>query len=136
MTNDARIAAALEFFQRSFHGEVSSAVELLAENVSYHVPGSHPLSGHFEGREAVAEHIGKLRQLTNRAVDVLQWEDWMAGINHVAGLAKMRMEGRGAVLTVRALFLIANTEDAKISRIDMFFDDMATLERFFSGFPD
>jgi ketosteroid isomerase-like protein len=48
MTNDKRIATAQEFFQRSFRGEVSSAIELLDENASYHVPGSHQVSGHFE----------------------------------------------------------------------------------------
>jgi uncharacterized protein len=131
MTNDKRIATAQEFFQRSFRGEVSSAIELLDENASYHVPGSHQVSGHFEGPQAVAQHLEKLLQLTNRTVDVLQWEDWMAGNNHVAALAHMSVQRPGAVHTLRAVYLIEMTDDAKIRRIEMFFDDQAAVERFF-----
>ncbi len=132
MTSDMRIAAAQEFFQRSIQGEVSSALELLDKNISFHVPGSHQLSGHFEGPEAVAQHLGKLLQLTNRTVNVLQWEDWMAGLNHVAALAHISVQRPGAVLTLRAVYLIETTDDAKIRRIEMFFDDQAAVERFFS----
>jgi ketosteroid isomerase-like protein len=133
MTSDMRVEAAQEFFQKSFRGEVSSAIELLDEKVSYHVPGSHQASGLFEGPEAVAEHLGKLLRLTNRTVNVLQWEDWMVGVNHVAALAHMRVQSRGAVYTFRAVYLIAMTDDAKIRRIEIFFDDQAAAERFFSA---
>ncbi|MGO9342581.1 MAG: nuclear transport factor 2 family protein [Acidimicrobiales bacterium] len=133
MTNDTRIAAAQEFFQRSFHGEVSSAIELLDENVSYHVPGTHQLSGDFEGPEAVAEHLGKLLQLTSRTVNVLQWEDWMLGVNHVAALTHMSVQHRGAVHSFRAVYVVTIAEDAKIRRIEIFFADQAAVERFFSA---
>ena len=133
MASDMRIAAAQEFFQRSLRGEVPSAVELLDDTVSLDVPGSHQLSGHFEGPEAVAQNLEKLLRLTNRTVNVLQWEDWMAGINHVAALAHLRVQRPGAVQTFRAVYLIEVTDDTKIRRIEMFFGDQAAVERFFSA---
>ncbi len=132
MTTDSRIAAAQEFFQRSFQGDVSSAMELLDEKVTYHVPGGHQLSGDFDGPEAVAQHLGKLLQLTNGTVNVLQWEDWMLGVNHVAALTRMTVQHRGAVQTFRAVFVLEIAEGAKIRRIDIFFADQAQAERFFS----
>jgi ketosteroid isomerase-like protein len=132
VTGDRRIAATQEFFQRSFRGEVASAIEFLDEKVSYHVPGVHKLSGHFEGPEAVAEHLGKLLQLTSRTVNVLQWEDWMLGVNHVAALTRMSVQLRGAVHSFRAAFIVTIADDAKIRQIEMFFADQAAFERFFS----
>ena len=132
MTSDTRIAAAQEFFQRSFRGEVSSAIEFLDEKVSYHVPGVHQLSGDFEGPEAVAQHLGRLLQLTSRTVNVLQWEDWMLGVNHVAALTHIRVQLPGAVHSFRAVFVVTIADDAKIRRIEMFFADEAAAERFFS----
>jgi hypothetical protein len=55
----------------------------------------------------------------------------MAGLNHVAALAHMSVQRPGAVHTLRAVYLIEMTDDAKIRRIEMFFDDQAAVERFF-----
>ena len=55
----------------------------------------------------------------------------MAGINHLAALAHMSVQRPGAVYTLRAVYLIEMTDDAKIRRIEMFFDDQAAVERFF-----
>jgi len=133
MPTDTRIATAQEFFQRSFSGDVSSAIEFLDEQVSYYVPGTHQLSGRFEGPEAVAQHLGKLLQLTSGTVDVLQWEDWMLGVNHVAALTHMSVQHRGAIYTFRGVFVITIADDAKIRRIEIFFEDQAAAERFFSA---
>jgi ketosteroid isomerase-like protein len=132
MTTDTRIAAAQEFFQRSFSGDVSSAIEFLDEKASYHVPGANQLAGDFEGREAVAQHLSKLLELTSRTVNVLQWEDWMLGVNHVAALTHMSVQHRGALETFRAVYVLTVDEDAKIKRIEVFFEDQAAVDRFFS----
>ena len=128
MVNDSRIAAAQEFFQRLFRGEVSSAIELLDEEVNFQIGGSHQAAGHFEGRDAVAQHLRALLGLTQRTFDVLQWEDWMAGSDHVAALAHLSVQPPGALLNFRTVYLIEMTDDAKIRRIQMFFDDQAAVE--------
>ncbi|HXX90965.1 MAG TPA: hypothetical protein VEI83_12175 [Acidimicrobiales bacterium] len=131
MIIDKPSAVAEDFFQKCFRGDISAAVELLDPKVSYRVPGSHRLAGTFEGAQAVTGHIEELLRQTHHAVDVLQWEDWMIGINNVAGLVNTRVQ-RGAVIdTFRAVFLVTMSRDDKIRRIEVFFGDQAEVDRFF-----
>jgi ketosteroid isomerase-like protein len=129
MTSDARIATAKEFFEKSFRGEVP--MELLEEDVIYDVAGVHQLMGHFEGREAVAQHMSKLRQLTHETVNVLQWEDWLVGVNHVCGFARMGFHLDAVDETLSVIFLITMSEDDKIRQIEVFFSNLAAAEHFF-----
>ena len=131
MTSDSASAVAQDFFQKCFRGDISSAVELLDPKVTYRVPGSHRLAGTFEGPEAVAGHVRELLSETRHTVDVLQWEDWMVGVNNLAALVDMRVQRHGAIDTIRAIFLIAMSLDDKIRRIEVFFGDQAQVERFF-----
>ena len=131
MTSEKASAIAQEFFQKCFHGDVSSAVELLDPKVTYRVPGSHRLAGTFEGPEAVAEHLEELLRETHHTVDVLQWEDWMIGVNNLAALVHLRAQRQGVIDTVRAIFLIGMSKEDKIRRIEVFFSDQAQIERFF-----
>jgi ketosteroid isomerase-like protein len=135
---DSRITVAQEFFQRFFGGNVAAACELLDPEVEYVVPGAHPASGVFQGVEAVKEHLSTLLQLTEEPIDVLQWEDWMAGVDNVAGLAKIHLQREGQQHGFRVIFLVSVTEGDRhhrISRIEAFFSDQAALDRFFSVQP-
>jgi uncharacterized protein len=136
MTSDSRIATVQDFFQKSFRGDISSAIELLEEDASYHVPGSNQMSGHFEGCEQVARHLTELLQLTKRTVNVLEWEDWLAGLSHVAALTHIRIQRRGALHTFRGIYLVEMSEAGKIKRIEMFFSDATAVDRFFSAAVD
>jgi ketosteroid isomerase-like protein len=133
MASDMGLATVQKFFLQSFAGNVASAIEFLDRDVSYHVPGSSPIAGNFEGPEAVTQHVSELLQLTNRTVDVLQWEDWMAGINHIAGLVHMSVQRRGALLTFRAVYLVSMSDNQKIRRIEVLFADQVAVERFFAA---
>jgi hypothetical protein len=99
--------------------------------VSFQIAGWHQAAGHLEGREAVAQHLRALLGLTKRTFDVLQWEDWMAGSNHVAALAHLSVQRSGAILDFRTVYLIEVTDAAKIRRIEMFFEDQAAVENFY-----
>jgi len=131
VTSDMPSAVAQDFFQRCFRGHVSSAVELLDPRVTYRVPGSHELAGTFEGPQEVASHVERFLRMTSSPVDVLQWEDWMIGVNNLAGLVKVRAQRQGMVETIRAIFLVTMSAHATISGVELFFDDQARVERFF-----
>jgi ketosteroid isomerase-like protein len=130
-----QIAVAQEFFGKSFHGDVAVAVEHLAPDVSYIVPGSNQISGVFDGPEAVAKHVGELLRLTHNRVEVLQWEDWMEGVNHLGALVHMRLQRDGQIASFRSIYLLTMTEDDKIRRIEIFFGDQSAVDRFFSWSP-
>ena len=135
---DARVKVAEDFFQRFFGGDVSAAAELLDPQVIDVVPGTHPGSGVFQGAHDVAAHLSLFLRLVEDPVDVLQWEDWMAGVDNVAGLAKIHLQREGQQHDFRVIFLVSVTDNDgqhRISRIESFFSDQAALDRFFSVQP-
>ena len=75
---------------------------------------------------------------TEAPIDVLEWEDWMAGVDNVAGLAKIHLQREGQQHDFRVIFLVSVTEDDgrhRISRIESFYSDQAAFDRFFSVEP-
>jgi ketosteroid isomerase-like protein len=135
---DPRVAVAQDFFQKFFGGNISAASELLDPQVVDVVPGTSASSGVFQGAQAVVAHLSAFLRLIEDPVDVLKWEDWMAGVDNVAGLAKIHLQRVGQRHDFRVIFLISVAEDDgrhRISRIESFYSDQAALDRFFSVEP-
>jgi ketosteroid isomerase-like protein len=135
---DSRIRVAEDFFQQLFGGNVSAACDLLDPQVVDVVPGTTAASGIFRGIQAVAAHLSTFLRLTEDPIDVLQWEDWMAGVDNVAGLAKIHLQREGQQHDFRVIFLVSVTEHDglhRISRIESFYSDQAAFDRFFSVEP-
>ncbi len=132
------VTVAMEFFQKVLGGDVSAASDFLDPQVVEVVPGTHGPSGVFLGVGAVSAHISTFLRLTEDPIDVLQWEDWMAGIDNVAGLAKIHLQREGEQHDFRIIFLVSVSENhgrQRISRIETFYSDQAAFERFFSIKP-
>jgi ketosteroid isomerase-like protein len=135
---DSRVTVAEDFFQNFFGGNVSAASDLLDPQVVEVVPETHAPSGVFQGVQAVAAHLSTFLRLTEDPIDVLEWEDWMAGVDNVAGLAKIHLQREGQQHDFRVIFLVSVTEDDgrhRISRIESFYSDQAAFDRFFSVEP-
>jgi ketosteroid isomerase-like protein len=132
MTSETQLAVAREYFQKAYNGQVSEAVKLLDPAVTYYVPGSSRMSGRFEGAEAVSRHTAELLRLTNQRVEILKWEDWLVGVNHVALVMQLRLQRPNMVQTSRIIQLVSMSADDKIREIELFFADEASVERFFS----
>ena len=135
---DSRVTVAMEFFQEVLGGDVSAASDLLDPQVVEVVSGTHKPAGVFHGVRAVAAHLSTFLRLTEDPIDVLQWEDWLAGIDNVAGLAKIHLQRNGEQHDFRIILLVSVTENhgrQQISRIETFYSDQAAFERFFSVEP-
>jgi ketosteroid isomerase-like protein len=135
---DPRVRVAADFFQKIFAGNVSAASDLLDPQVVDVVPGQSAPAGVFNGVKAVAKHLSTFLQLTEDPIDVLKWEDWLAGIDNVAGLAKIHLQRAGQQHDFRVIFLVSVTEINglhRISRIESFYSDQAAFDRFFSVQP-
>jgi len=134
----SRVTVAVHFFQKLFGGNVSEACDLLDPQVVEVVPGTHAASGVYNGVQAVAAHLSTFLRLTEDPIDVIKWEDWMAGVDNVAGLARIHLQRERLQHDFRVLFLVSVTEDGglhRISRIEVFFSDEAAFDRFFSVEP-
>ena len=57
--NQARVRRAIESFNQ---GQPGGFMELLADDVIWHVPGSAPGAGTYHGKAGVAEFLAHLRQ--------------------------------------------------------------------------
>ena len=126
------------FFRSFLEAMLSAACDLLDPQVVDVVPGTHAPSGVFQGVQAVAAHLSTFLRLTEDPIDVLKWEDWMAGVDNVAGLAKIHLQREGQQHDFRVIFLVSVTEDDglhRISRIESFYSDQAAFDRFFSVEP-
>jgi ketosteroid isomerase-like protein len=135
---DPRVTLAEEFFEKLFGGNVAAACDLLDPEVVDVVPGRRPPSGVFHGVQAVAAHLSTFLQLTEDPIDLLQWEDWLAGVDNVAGLAKIHLQRLGQSHDFRVIFLLTvneHDERHRISRIESFYSDQAAFDRFFSVEP-
>ena len=135
---DSRVTVAEDFFQKFFGGNVAAACDLLDPQVVDVVPGTHALSGVFQGAHAVAAHLSSFLRLAEDPIDVLKWEDWMAGVDNVAGLATIHLQREGQQHDFRVIFLVSVTKNdgrQRISRIESFYSDQAAFDRFFSVEP-
>lgn len=132
---DSRIEVAEDFFQKLFAGNVAAASDLLDPQVVDVVPGMHPPAGVFQGAQAVTAHLSTFLRLTEDPIDLLKWEDWLAGVDNVAGLANIHLQREGQQHDFRVIFLVTVTGDDGrylISRIESFYSDQAAFDRFFS----
>jgi hypothetical protein len=125
------VAVAQDFLRSAFAGKASEAVDLLDPEVTYQVPGSHHLAGIFHGRDEVATHVGDLMRITSHRIDVLQFEDWMVGLNNLSALIRLRVQRDRLLETFRAIYLFAISESGKIKHIQIFFADQAAADRLF-----
>ncbi len=135
---DSRVTLAEDFFLELFGGNVGAASDLLDPQVVDVVPGTHAPSGVFKGVQAVTAHLSTFLRLTEDPIDLLEWEDWMAGVDNVAGLARIHLQREGQQHDFRVIFLVSVTEEGgrqRISRIESFYSDQAAFERFFSVEP-
>jgi ketosteroid isomerase-like protein len=130
--SDDRLALVQTFFTRYFAGHVDEALTLLEPTVVYHVPGRAQLAGEFVGPTAVAKHLRKFLELTEYAIDVLSWEDWLTGINDIAGVVRVHLQRPGRVQEFRFVFLVQVSQNLKIARVECFYSDPEAWERFFS----
>lgn len=51
-------------------GELGPLIELLAEDVVWHVPGTSPIAGDYHGREAVLEYFRRRRELAGGEIQI------------------------------------------------------------------
>jgi ketosteroid isomerase-like protein len=67
-------------------GEMEGFLEILADDVVWHVPGRCPISGEYKGREAVLGYFSAIDELTGGTYRISDIHDVVANDKHVVGL--------------------------------------------------
>lgn len=69
-----------------FRVDMDTLRELMTSDVTYHAPGSHPLSGDFKGRDTVIKMYGKLFQDSGGSLRIQLRNVFVDGRGHVVAL--------------------------------------------------
>ena len=118
---------------RMGHRDIEQAMQFLSPNVVYRVPGRHALSGSFHGVEEVLAHLLDLADRSGGTFDAYKFEDWLVSEDSVAAVVDAHMQGHGATLTERNIFLFGFDGSNRISEIGIFFQNEDAIERFFGA---
>lgn len=75
-------------------GDIPAVLQMLAEDVTWHVPGTSPLSGDFKGHDGVLDFFGRCRELSDGTLDI-RADEMLADGERVVVLATVSAERHG-----------------------------------------
>jgi ketosteroid isomerase-like protein len=104
--------------------------DVFSPNVIYIVPGSNPLSGRYEGPEAVMGYFGRLMEMTSGTYRISQML-WLVCFDRVTLVTKNHATIDGADLDWDEALLF-EFENGRKSRIELCQADQLSVDRFFS----
>ncbi len=118
-------------FEAFGNADLATLSELLSEDVVHDVAGDNLVSGEHKGREAVFALYGKLYELSDGTVKVELQEVDVQGENRVVTQHRgTATRGEKSIdVTTTMVFTI---EDGKVTRIDERFEDLDTVDSFWS----
>src|SRR4051794_10896146 len=108
--NADRIRSGYEAFNRA---DVPALVDLFAEDVVWHFPGTSKLAGEHVGRDAALGVLGAYGEASGGTLQA-NLIDLMAGDTHVAGVANDTASAPGRTLNVRSTVVFA-MRDGKVT---------------------
>ena len=111
-------------------GDMATMNELFADDAVWHAPGSGPMSGSKEGRDAILAYFGEI--MTGSAgtatVTVL---DVIGGQEHTIGLHHNHAE-RNNVVNDQDAVLVFTIRDGRVTEVQEFHQDTASSDQFWS----
>ncbi|HEY5272481.1 MAG TPA: nuclear transport factor 2 family protein [Acidimicrobiales bacterium] len=125
-----RMQAAQAFAMRLGHRDIDQAMHYLSPNVVYRVPGRHALAGSFHGVDAVLAHLLEFADRSGGTFDAYKFEDWLASENTVAAVLDAHLQGHGASVSERMIFLLGFDASDRIAAVSVFFENEDSIERF------
>ena len=109
-------------------GDVDALVELFAEDIVWHFPGTSKLSGEHVGRDATLAALGGYGAASNGTLQA-NLVDIMANDTHVTGWARDTATANGRTLDINSV-VIFTMKDGKVTKGRHFVDDPAALDAF------
>jgi ketosteroid isomerase-like protein len=112
-------------------GDMATLDELFADDIVWHVSGRSPMSGDFEGKEAVLAYFGRLAQETggNFRIEI---HDMLANDEHVVALTTANAERQGKSLENAKGVQIFHVRDGKLTESWFHSGDQYGDDEFFS----
>jgi ketosteroid isomerase-like protein len=128
----SRLTIAQTFLNHVGHEDTQQAITLLSPAITYKIPGNHRLSGVFTGKTEVSRHLAALVEVTRGTFDLIQWEDWMQGTQHISVLANVQMQREGRIMDGHVVVLLRFDREDRIDEIEVIAYDQSKVDRFFA----
>jgi ketosteroid isomerase-like protein len=125
--NEARIRKGYAAFNS---GDVPALVDLFAEDLVWHFPGTSKLAGDHVGRDAALAMLGAYGAACEGTLQAVL-HDVMANDEHVAGWATDTADVGGRKLEVGAVVIFA-MHDGKVVEATHYFQDQAAIDALLS----
>jgi ketosteroid isomerase-like protein len=109
-------------------GDVDALVDLFAEDIVWHFPGTSKLAGDHVGRDATLAALGGYGAASEGTLQATL-VDIMANDDNVTGWARDTAAAGGRTLDVNSV-VIFSMRDGKVNEARQFVDDQAALDDF------
>lgn len=126
--NVQRVRDALVAYNR---GDLDGMRSFIAEDVVWHVGGSHPLSGDYRGRDAVFDYYAKVRELT-RGTLTLEPVDILVNDEHGGIFMRVTGERNGKTLDVVLAEALSFDESGRWAEYWALADEQEAVDAFWA----
>ena len=126
--NAALIRRVYEAFIKG--GYIATITELFSEDVVWHLPGAHPLSGEHRGRDAVLAAFRRFEELSGGTIQI-ELHDVLANDEHAVALLRARGSREGKQYRSREID-VYHIKDGKVTEFWSFSEDQRATDDFWS----
>lgn len=131
MADTPNLGRAREAFDTFDRGDLEAYKDFFADDVAWHVSGTHPLSGSYRGKDALFEYFGKVRELTHGSLRI-QPESILADDSHVGVFARVTAQRDGKSLDVNMAQAFTVDAQGKWTEYWAMADDQAAVDVFWT----
>ncbi len=127
---DTNLEALRKLYEALATGDFGTVLGLMSDDVKAHVPGTSPVAGEYEGKEAVGGYVGKLGELSG---GTLRFEphDVLASDEHGVGLVKDLAERGDKTLAMNNVH-VWHVRDGVLAEIWVYPGDLRAWDEFWS----
>jgi uncharacterized protein len=129
MTEHPNVERLRRGFEAYARGDLAGLRDLVADGASLHFLGHTPLSGDYNGMDAVLGYFGRLRE--SGAAFRFEVHDLLAGDGHAVALLTATAERAGRRIEQKVVHVFHMRVDGKVLDWWNFWEDQAALDDLF-----
>ncbi|MDX3532023.1 nuclear transport factor 2 family protein [Streptomyces sp. ID05-39B] len=118
-------------FEAFSRGDMDTLREVMANDATHHVPGSHPLSGDFKGQDAIIDLYRRLGEETKGTLRVALTAVCVDGRGHAVGMFRFTADRNGKHLDETGCIVFRIVGD-KATDLDECVEDLDLSNDFWS----
>jgi ketosteroid isomerase-like protein len=131
MAEHPNVTLARRLYELFSQGDVEGFLELLADDVVWHVPGRCPIAGDYKGRQAVLGYLSTIDELSGGTYRISEVHDVVANDQHVVGLHHSVATRPGKTYDYNET-VIMHVRDGRVTEVWEVYGDLYEIDEFWS----